>query len=88
MLRGDLYQPHFAEGNKWGVEILSGEFKGVFLQLGELTIGKDKQVAVDYHIIKKPTELTEDLDGDLFKTVFQTILDDILREAMEIKNGE
>ena len=83
MLRGDLYQPHFAEGNKWGIEILSGDFKGVFVQVEKFNVVK-QGIEVDYHIVHKPESITEDLKGELFNSVSNTILDDILKEASEI----
>lgn len=86
MLRGDLYQP-FAHGNDWGFEILTGDFQGVVIQIENLKFPRenDPQIDVDYHVIHKPDIIeTEEIKGPLFDTLFQTIVTDIVNEAITI----
>lgn len=87
MLRNDLYRPWFIDEKKWGFEILDGEFKGVVVQLENLQFkegSNDGNLDVEYHIIYKPEILAgEEIKGDLFKTVFELIVNDIVKEAIE-----
>ena len=36
MLRDDLYKPWFADQDRWGFEVLSGDYQGVIIQLESL----------------------------------------------------
>lgn len=86
MLRNDLYEPWFLEEKKWGFNILSGEFKDVVIEIEKLEFDNKEEgsLAVEYHLINKPIILSDDdVKGDLFKTVFETIVNDIVREAIE-----
>ena len=38
ILRDDLYKPWFVDHDKWGFEVLSGDYLGVVVQLDELTV--------------------------------------------------
>ena len=90
MLRGDLYLPWFVEDGKWGFEIISGEFLGVVVQIHNIDFAEEgNNVVVEHHVIHKPEILTEDdINGELFQQVYETIINDILAEAIEIhKNG-
>lgn len=89
MLRGDLYQPWFVE-DKWGFEITSGDFLGVVVEIEKMDFDeKINEVVVDYHVISKPESLTqEELKGQLFEQLYQNIINDILREAIEIHKNE
>ena len=89
MLRGDLYQPWFVE-DKWGFEIISGDFLGVVVEIEKMDFDdKINEVVVDYHVISKPEPLTqEELKGQLFEQLYQNIINDILREAIEIHKNE
>ena len=89
MLRGDLYQPWFVE-DKWGFEIISGDFLGVVVEIEKMDFDdKINEVVVDYHVISKPESLTqEELKGQLFEQLYQNIINDILREAIEIHKNE
>ena len=50
---------------------------------------KINEVVVDYHVISKPESLTqEELKGQLFEQLYQNIINDILREAIEIHKNE
>ena len=90
MLRGDLYTPWFVE-QKWGFEIISGDFLGVVVEIQDIKFPNEStdNVDVDYHVIHRPELITEeDVKGDLFANVFQLIITDILQEAIAIhKNG-
>lgn len=88
MLRGDLYNPFF-ENNDWGFEILSGDFQGVVVQIENLKFPRedDPQIDIDFHVIHKPELLSnDDIKGPMFNAVFETIVNDIVREAIEIHN--
>ena len=89
MLRGDLYQPWFVE-DKWGFEITSGDFLGVVVEIEKMDFDeKINEVVVDYHVISKPESLTQDeLKGQLFEQIYQNIINDILKEAIEIHKNE
>lgn len=86
MLRGDLYQP-FVQDKDWGFEILTGEFQGVVIQIENIKFPRenDPQIDVDYHVLYKPEIIeAEDIKGPLFDALFQTIVTDIVKEAIEI----
>lgn len=89
MLRGDLYQPWFVE-DKWGFEITSGDFLGVVVEIEKMDFDeKINEVVVDYHVISKPESLTQDeLKSQLFEQIYQNIINDILKEAIEIHKNE
>ena len=90
MLRNELYKPWFLKED-WGFEIIDGEFSGTVVQIQELDFAKDDSSGLDikYHVINKPEIVTEELiKGDLFKAVFETIVNDIVREAVETFKDE
>ena len=92
MLRGDLYKPWFLEKDKWGFEIIDGEYNGVVVQLKKLDFaeeGEEGNLDVVYHVINKPDLLSEDdVKGELFKSTFELIINDIVREALDIAKDE
>ena len=90
ILRDDLYTPWFVEHDKWGFEVLRGDYLGVVVQLDELTVDKITQenngtTAIDlgYHVIEKP-EIMEDHETTSvkFQKVMDVIVNDILKEAV------
>lgn len=87
MLRNDLYKPWFLEDSKWGFEVIDGEFSGVVVEVENIEFKNDSEdgnLDVNYHIINKPSLLTdEDVKSDLFKSTFELIVNDIVREAIE-----
>jgi hypothetical protein len=85
MLREDLYTPWFADKD-WGFEFISGDFIGTVVQITELKFPEQsgEEASVDYHVIKKPEHVTdEDIKGDLFRSSFELVINDILKEAIE-----
>ena len=85
MLREDLYTPWFQD-NDWGFEFISGEFLGTVVQITEVKLPDDSggEASVDYHVINKPEHVTEeDIKGDLFRTSFELVINDILKEAID-----
>lgn len=92
MLRNDIYRPWFLESDKWGFEIIDGDFSGVVIQLEKLDFaeeGEEGNFDVSYHIIHKPELVSEeDVKGELFKSTFELIVNDILREALDIVKDE
>jgi cold shock CspA family protein len=87
MLRGELYNPWFAGDGGWGFEILEGEFKDVVVKINsiEFVENGDGNTELAYEVISKPEILSEeDVKGELFKTVFTTIIEDIVREAVAL----
>lgn len=85
MLREDLYSPWFADKD-WGFEFISGEFLGVVVQVAEVKLPEESggEASVDYHVIHRPEHLTEeDIQSDLFRSTFELVINDILKEAIE-----
>lgn len=89
MLRGDLYQPWFLD-QKWGFEITSGDFLGVVVEIEKMDFQDDiNELVVDYHVINRPELISEEeLKGEMFKQVYETIINDIVREAIDIHKNE
>ena len=86
MLRNDLYKPWFLEDKKWGFEIISGDFQDVVVEIEKLEFANEEEgnFDIEYHLINKPSLLSEeDVKGDLFKSTFELIINDIVREAIE-----
>ena len=98
MLRNKLYKPWFVDEEKWGFEILRGDpFEGVIVQLKYVQsddvnlneheiINSDKtSLGVEYYIISKPKHLSdEQLKSHQFRTTFDMIVNDILKEALQV----
>ena len=88
MLRNELYTPWFNKDD-WGFEVIDGEFSGVVVQVSEVNFKEeiqedDSNLSVNYHIINKPEIITEEqVKSDLFNALFQTIITDIVKEAVE-----
>ena len=85
MLREDLYSPWFAE-DKWGFEFISGDYLGVVVQVEEVKLPEDSggEASVDYHIIHRPEHITEEeVQNDLFRSTFELVINDILKEAID-----
>lgn len=84
MLRNDLYRPWFIEDKQWGIEIISGEFQNVVIQIEKMDFA-DNETGVDlaYHVISKPESLEEELSGNkLLEAQVELIINDILKEAV------
>lgn len=90
MLRGDLYQPWFVGEDKWGFEIISGDYLGVVLQIEKFDIVDDtNETTLDYHVINKPDLLSEEeLKSEMFSQVIGTIINDILSEMIQVYKDE
>ena len=93
MLRNELYIPWF-NNSDWGFEVIDGEFSGVVVQVTKLEIKDetnedDSNLAVDYHIINKPEIVSEEsVKSDLFEALFQTVITDIVKEAVEAYDND
>ena len=86
MLRNDLYKPWFASEKDWGFEIIDGQFSGVIVQIEKVEFVETDggNLEAEYHIVSKPEIISEeDVKGDLFEAVFQNIIVDIIKEAVE-----
>lgn len=87
MLRNNLYRPWFLNDKRWGFEVIDGEYSGVVVQIEKLEFKEgsdDGNLDVEYHIINKPEIIAEEnVKGDLFKSVFELIVNDIVKEAIE-----
>lgn len=90
MLRNDLYKPWFVGEKDWGFEIISGDYLGTVVQIKKLDFPQDDEnLAIDFHTISKPSSVTDEmLAGDNFKLVFETIVNDILTEALDTLKDE
>lgn len=84
MLRNDLYIPWFVD-DKWGFEIITGEFIGVVIEVEKFNIKEDDsgEVQLDYHIIKQPESMQLETDNPLLMETIGVIFNDILKEAVE-----
>jgi hypothetical protein len=80
MLRNDLYTPWFYE-EKWGFEIITGEFQGIVIQIEKIEFIKDNIDELDmvYHIINKPQEFEK---TTIFEETLNIVINDILKEAI------
>ena len=101
MLRNKLYKPWFVDEEKWGFEILRGDpFEGVIVQLKyiqsddinlnehEITNSDKTSLGVEYYIISKPNHLSdEQLKSHQFRTTFDMIVNDILKEALQVDDN-
>jgi hypothetical protein len=86
MLRNDLYRPWFVGETDWGVEFLSGDFRGLAIQIEKMDFGKDQEgkIDFDYHIVHKPDIITkEETSTAQFEALLELVINDILKEAME-----
>jgi len=86
LLRNDLYRPWFVGEADWGIEFLSGDYRGLALQIEKMDFLKDQAGKIDfkYHIVHKPDIITkEDIGTEQFEAVLQLIVNDVIREAME-----
>jgi len=86
MLRNELYRPWFVGEKSWGFEIIEGDFSGVVVQIEKINFASDESsnMDVEYHVINKPELVNEEeIKSDLFKTLFETIVNDIVKEAIE-----
>lgn len=88
MLRNELYKPWFKD-NDWGFEVIDGEYNGVVVQVTDLqfkeeTSEDNSNLSVEYHVINKPEIISEEsVKSDLFNALFQTIITDLVSEAIE-----
>ena len=83
--RNKLFKPWFDENN-WGVEIIDGFYSGTVVQFKEIEFvdNVDSNVSLDYHIIYKPSIVSEDdTKSGEFSSLLSLIIEDIIREAME-----
>jgi hypothetical protein len=90
MLRNELYKPWVVE-DKWGVEIIDGEFSGVVVQINGVEFSKtiDSGLDVDYTVVSWPEILDESFKGaESFVKTFELIINDVLREAVELEKYE
>ena len=86
MLRNELYRPWFEGNTNWGVEITSGDFKDVVIQIEKMEFSDEpNNVELVYHVISKPEILEEELSKNpVFESTIELIINDILKEAIEI----
>ena len=91
--RNKLFRPWFEDDN-WGVEIIDGFYKDIVVQFKgiEFIENGDNNVSLDYHVIYKPSVVTEDdVKSDEFNSILTLIIEDIIKEAMEsneIRNND
>jgi len=90
MLRNELYRPWFVGSEDWGFEIISGDFTNTVVQIKKLDLpSEDSEMVIDYHVINKPTSISdEEITGENFKLLFETIVNDILTEAFDTLEDE
>lgn len=93
MLRNDLYKiwvtktGEQGETPEWGIEILDGEFTGVVIQIVEINFkNNDDNLFLDYHTLYKPDLV--DLSSNLWVQVLESIVQDIIKEALELVKNE
>jgi len=89
VLRNELYKPWFNKDKDWGFEVIDGEYSGVVVQVTDLqfkeeTSEDNSNLSVEYHVISKPEIISEEsVKSDLFNALFQTIITDLVSEAIE-----
>jgi hypothetical protein len=89
VLRNELYKPWFSKDKDWGFEVIDGEYSGVVVQVTDLqfkeeTSEDNSNLSVEYHVISKPEIISEEsVKSDLFNALFQTIITDLVSEAIE-----
>jgi len=89
VLRNELYKPWFSKDKDWGFEVIDGEYNGVVVQVTDLqfkeeTSEDNSNLSVEYHVINKPEIISEEsVKSDLFNALFQTIITDLVSEAIE-----
>lgn len=90
MLRNDLYRPWFQGETAWGVEITSGEFKDVVIQIEKMEFSDDpNNLELFYNVISKPEIFEEELSKNpLFESQVDLIINDIIKEAIQIHQDE
>ena len=90
MLRNDLYRPWFEGEKNWGIEIISGDFQDVVIQIEKMEFADEPgNVELVYHVISKPDILEEELSKNtVFESTVELIVNDILKEAIEIHKDE
>lgn len=88
MLRNELYRPWFGEEKEdWGIEIIDGDYSGVVVKFNNLNLSESENggVDVDLDIIKQPETIEKvDTQNPLFNHTIEIIINDILKEAIEI----
>lgn len=85
MLRNSLFKPFFVGEQDWGFEIIDGPFKEVCIQIMDIKIEENEagNCHLDYHTVRLPEHLKEeDLKTPEFQAVIESILNDILKEAI------
>lgn len=90
--RNKLFRPWFEKDN-WGVEIIDGFYKDTIVQFKEIEMieSDDGNVSLDYHLIHKPSIVSEeDIKSSEFSNLLTIIIEDILREALthETRNND
>lgn len=71
---------------QWGVEILEGTFKGIFVVINDIKMEgeSDQDVVLDYSIIREGKEEdARDYTGEEFNLVMSSIITDILKKAID-----
>lgn len=86
MLRNDLYKPWFVGEEKWGFEIISGDFLGTVVHIEKLEFKpeSESELELEYNLINKPETIQEEeFKSERFEFTVQLILNDILKEALD-----
>ena len=70
------------------MEIISGEFKDVIIQIMKLELSESESgnAELEFETLSKPESL--DINSDLLNPVIELIINDILKEAIEIFENE
>lgn len=88
MLRNSLYTVWFVD-DLWGFDIVDGDLKGYKFQIDSIDF-KDSEagnVQIEYTLITKPED-TSLSDESFLSETLQIVLNDILKEAIEISEHE
>ena len=87
MLRNQLYKPWFAE-ERWGIEIIEGDFLGLVIEITEINFPDNQahNCNIEYTTITESEAVKT--EPELFETVLSTIVNDILKEAIEIYEND
>lgn len=82
------YRPWRHENDNWGVTIEQGRFDGTSVAINNIElIEEDSSLAVDFNFLTTtPGTDPEKIDKEEFDNIFQHIIEDVIRHALELAN--
>jgi len=87
MLKDKLYKTWHNQNQSWGIEIISGEFKGLVIYIKEIDLqDSTNQLSVDYEMLYRPGHLSSFcVEGNSqFEDFLGSVFNDVVSEAIEV----